>query len=110
MTTRRSYRQIKREALPRVLRVAHWAIIGNYMVNIGYGSYEIFFVLRPEGVRPGMPLGSSAQDVDPDMMAQRRGYAAEVWSSWVGLTTYVALTEVGPRILRSILTESRGDD
>lgn len=93
--------------LPRILRVIHWIILGNYLSNILYAAYQLFFVLKPPGGKAG-PLWGQADDLAPDLMAARRGYAAEAWLSTAGLTTYLALTEYLPRILARPATGEDG--
>lgn len=84
--------------LPRILRIVHWMILGNYLTNILYAAYQLFFVLKPPGGKAG-PLWGQAGDLPADLMSARRGYAAEAWLSTAGLTTYLALTEYLPRLL-----------
>jgi len=91
--------------LPKGLRILHWVIIVNFLINIIYGTYQIFFVLRPEGAGFG-PLGDAAKTMDPNMMMARRLYASEVWITIVGLCLYLALTLYLPRLIAMAKTES----
>ena len=85
--------------LPRFLRVLHWVIIVNFLLNVLYGTAQVFFVLAPEG-SSGLPLFGAARKIDPDLMIARRLYAVEVWISIGALCVYLALTEYLPRLLR----------
>lgn len=83
--------------LSKLWQVAHWAIIVNFALQIAYGSYMVFFVVRPEGVSG--PLGAVANAIPPEMMITRRLYASETWLAIVGLALYIAITEILPRRL-----------
>ncbi|MBW2458589.1 MAG: hypothetical protein JRI68_29085 [Deltaproteobacteria bacterium] len=85
--------------LPRFLRVLHWVIIVNFVVNVIYGAYQVFFVLTPGGGQVG-PLFGAANTIPPELVMLRRAYAAEVWLSIVGVCLYLAITEYLPRLLR----------
>lgn len=84
--------------LPLGLRVLHWVIIGNFVSNLLYGAYQLFFVLKPESGKVG-PLWGAATDVPHDLMMARRAYGTEVWITTGGLAAYVAVTEYLPRLL-----------
>ena len=83
--------------LPLALRVLHWVVIANFVLEIGYASYMVFFVIVPEGVSG--PLGKAALTMPHDMMVTRRLYAIETWIAVAGLAIYLALTEYLPRLL-----------
>lgn len=87
--------------LPVWLRAIHWFIVINFALQIFYGSYMTFFVVRPEGVSG--PLWGAASGLSHEMMMARRLYASETWVAIVGLSLYVAVTEILPRQLRGIL-------
>lgn len=83
------------------LYALHWFIMLNLAVEIFYSTYMIFIVLRPSGVDG--PLWGAAQRLiaeQPDLMMARRAYATEGWIAIVGLSLYVAITEILPRLQR----------
>ncbi len=82
--------------LPLVLRILHWVIIVNFVVNIFYGGYQVFVVLAP-GDAVG-PLFGNATTMSGDLLIARRLYAIEVWISITGLAIYLAITEYLPRL------------
>lgn len=83
--------------LPVFLRVLHVVILANFVLNVLYASYMVFFVLRPAGVSG--PLLGAASSVPIELMVTRRLYANEFWVSCTGLSLYVAVTEMLPRML-----------
>ena len=83
------------------LMALHWGIIINFLVEILYASHMIFNVVAPEG---GGPLLEQAKTFPFEMMMTRRLYAVECWLAIAGLSIYLALTEIGPR-----LRKLRGD-
>jgi hypothetical protein len=84
--------------LPTFLRAIHWLIIVNFALQVVYGGYMVFVVMRPEGVTG--PLWAAAQQIPHDFMMVRRAYAEETWLAIVGLSLYVGVTEILPRRLR----------
>ncbi len=80
----------------RFLMLLHWVIIINFALEIGYGSYMVFFVVG-EG---GGPLMGAAASLDHDVMVTRRLYALETWIAMTGLSIYLAFTEIIPRFKR----------
>ncbi len=76
--------------------IIHWVIIVNFLIEIAYAGYQVFFVVRPEGSGVG-PLGSAASGIDFEMMVTRRLYASEAWIAIAGLAIYLAVTEMLPR-------------
>ena len=84
--------------LPLGLRVLHWLIVGNFVSNLLYGAYQLFFVLKPESGKVG-PLWGAAADVPHDLMMARRAYGTEVWITTGGLAVYLAVSEYLPRLL-----------
>ena len=76
----------------------HAAIILNFAVEIFYASYVLFVVLAPEN--GGGPLWARAAEVDMDLMMRRRLYATEAWIAIAGMSIYLAVTELGPRMWR----------
>lgn len=80
-----------------VLLVIHWAIILNFLFEIAYAGYLVFAVLKPPGVDG--PLFEKALTIPHELMVTRRLYAIEFWIATAGLAIYLALTEIGPRLL-----------
>ena len=74
----------------------HWIIMANFLVEIIYASYMVFVVLRPE--TGGGPLFERALEVPFQQMTTRRLYALECWIAIAGLSIYLAITEIGPRL------------
>jgi len=90
----------KQPATPRslgrwALLAVHGLIIANFAVEIVYASYQVFVVFAPEG---GGPLGARALSMPFETMVTRRLYAAEAWIAIAGLSLYLAVTEIGPRL------------
>jgi len=85
------------QALPPLWRVVHWVIIANFLVEIAYGAYMVFFVVT--GSAPG-PLFGEATQLPFEQMMVRRQYALETWVAIGGLSLYLAITEILPRRLR----------
>ena len=83
------------------LYALHWGLIVNMAIQAFYAGYMVFVVMRPQGVEG--PLWSAAQRLvveQPDLMHARRAYATEAWIAIVGLSLYLAVTEIGPRLKR----------
>ncbi|HZJ75891.1 MAG TPA: hypothetical protein VFD25_04805 [Clostridia bacterium] len=64
-------------------------IITNFLAEIFYGTYQIFFVLLPPDGKKG-PLMSKAKSVSPELMTKRRLFAIETWVAFSGLSVYLA--------------------
>ena len=91
-------RETGRPRWPHVLLLlVHWIIILNFAVEIAYAGYMIFVVVAPEG---GGPLMERAATFPFEQMVTRRLYATECWLAIGGLSIYLALTEIGPRLRR----------
>jgi hypothetical protein len=84
-----------RRPLHPVWKVIHWVIIVNFAVQIAYGAYMVFVVVAPEG---GGPLMDQATTFPFEQMMTRRLYASETWIAIVGLSLYLAITEIAPRL------------
>ena len=80
------------------IRLIHWVIILNLVIQSAYGTYMIFFVVN--NGHSG-PLGSAAASIPFELMVTRRLYASETWIAMVGLSLYIGLTEILPRVLKS---------
>ena len=76
-------------------RVLHGFIIINFLIEIMYGFYMVFFVVG--GSR--WPLMARATETPIEIILKRRLYAIEVWIAVAGLVVYIALTEFLPRKL-----------
>ena len=76
----------------KVWKVIHWVIIINFIIEIGYGFFQVFFV-----VGGGLPLFFGAQTLPYETMVTRRLYAIETWIAIVGLSIYLGITEMYPR-------------
>lgn len=81
--------------LPLGLQIVHWAIILNLVVQVAYGSFQVFYVLQPKGVVG--PMFGHAMEIPFELMMARRMYALESWVAFLGLALYVGLTEILPR-------------
>ncbi len=80
------------------LLALHYFIILNFIVQIFYGAYQVFFVITASGA-PG-PLFSAARNMPFEKLVIRRLYAMETWIALVGLCIYLAITEIAPRLKR----------
>jgi len=80
-----------------LLQLLHWAIIINFMIEIVYANYMIFTVFSPDEAGP---LFDRAKSFPFEMMMTRRLYAVEAWLAIVGLSIYLAITEIRPRMHR----------
>lgn len=76
-------------------RFLHGFIIINFLIEIFYGFYMVFFVVG--GSR--WPLMARATETPIEIILKRRLYAIEVWIAVAGLAVYLALTELLPRKL-----------
>lgn len=73
-------------------RYLHGFIIINFLIEISYGFYMVFFVVG--GSR--WPLMARATETPIEIILKRRLYAIEVWIAVAGLVIYLALTEFIP--------------
>jgi hypothetical protein len=76
-----------------VWRIIHVLIIMNFLVEVLYGVYMVFFVIG--GRR--WPLFAQAAQTPVEVILKRRLYAIETWIAMTGLGVYVAVTEILPR-------------
>lgn len=83
------------------LRVLHWVIIINFIIEIGYGMYMVFFAVG--GSR--WPLMARAVETPIEVILKRRLYGIETWIAIAGLSIYLALTEFLPRIFLALNDE-----
>ena len=84
--------------LPIICRLVHWIIIVNLLIQIAYAGYMVFFVVTP--AESSGPLFAMADSFPFEKMVTRRLYAIECWIAIVGLSIYLGLTEIGPRMRR----------
>ena len=82
---------------PTLWVVIHWVIIVNFLLEIGYAAYQVFYV---HSTGSAGPLWGGAVIVAPEKMLARRLYAIEAWLAIGGLSIYLAITEIGPRFWR----------
>ncbi len=78
-----------------LLQLIHWVIIINFVIEIAYANYMIFSVFSPPEAGP---LFDKAKSFPFEMMMTRRLYAVEAWLAIVGLSIYLAITEIRPRM------------
>lgn len=86
--------------------LVHAVIILNFLVQMGYAAYMVFVVWAPE--QTSGPLWEVARDIPFEHMVTRRLYALEFWLATVGLSIYLALTEIGPRLRRERAAAAAG--
>lgn len=84
--------------LPWPWRLIHAIIIANLIIQVLYGAYMVFFVVVGES---SGPLWGQALEMPFEKMVTRRLYALETWVAIVGLSLYLGLTELLPRLLKS---------
>ena len=75
------------------VRVLHWFIIVNFLTEIVYGFYMVFFVIGGSK----WPLMAKAVETPMEVILKRRLYSLETWIAVAGLAVYLALTEILPR-------------
>ena len=78
------------------MRFLHWFIIGNFVIESGYGLYMIFFAVG--GSR--WPLMGRSIETPIEVILNRRLYAIETWIVIASLATYLAITVFLPTILK----------
>ena len=83
-------------------RIIHWVIIINLGIQVFYGAYMVFAVVTPGTAGP---LWGAALEMPFEQMVTRRLYAAETWIAIVGLSLYLGVTEILPRILKASQTQ-----
>lgn len=79
-----------------ILLIIHWAIIINFVLQILNGAYQISFVYTAKGHT--WPLLGASSELDYETMMIRRAYALETWVAITGLSIYLAITELVPRM------------
>jgi hypothetical protein len=78
------------------LKALHAFIIINFLAQIVYGFYMVFYAVGGEQ----FPLFRRAIETPIEVILKRRLYAVETWLAIVGLCIYLALTEILPYKLR----------
>jgi hypothetical protein len=73
-------------------RTVHRIIIVNFLLEIMYGFYMVFFAVG--GV--DYPLFRKATETPIEIILKRRLYGIETWIAIVGLSLYLAVTEISP--------------
>ncbi len=73
-------------------KILHWFLIVNFLVEIFYSAYQLFFV-----VGGGGPLFNRAREISFELLVKRRLYAIEALIALAGLSIYLAITESLPR-------------
>ena len=73
-------------------RTVHRIIIVNFVLEIMYGFYMVFFAVG--GV--DYPLFRKATETPIEIILKRRLYGIETWIAIVGLSLYLAVTEISP--------------
>ena len=79
-------------------RVLHRAFIAIFVAQMVYGYYMVFFV----GGNP-LPLFGQATEMGAEDLVLRRLYSIETWLAIGGLALYLALTEILPRRIATLL-------
>lgn len=77
----------------KIWKFIHRLIIFNFLVEIVYSFYMVFFVIG--GGK--WPLMRRAMETPLEIILKRRLYAIEAWVAVAGLCVYIALTELLPR-------------
>lgn len=81
--------------MKRIWKFIHRLIIVNFLVEIVYSFYMVFFVIG--GGK--WPLMHKAVETPLEVILKRRLYAIEAWIAIGGLCVYLAVTELLPRKL-----------
>lgn len=89
---------------PAWLRVLQVAILLHFAMEVLYAGYETMIVLRPPEAGFG-PLGAAAITMSDSLFLKRRLYAIEHWIAFSGMSLFLAVTEVLPRLLRRRVLE-----
>ncbi len=78
-------------------KILHGLIIVNFLIEILYGSYMVFFVIGNHR----WPLFGKAVETPLEVILKRRLYSLETWVALGALCIYLAITEIGPRLKRA---------
>jgi hypothetical protein len=77
-----------------LLKIIHVVLILNFVIEILYSGYMVFFIV---GGRK-WPLFKQATETPIEVILKRRLYAVETWLAIVGLSIYLAITEILPKL------------
>jgi len=80
------------ERMSKRRRILHRFIILNFLAEIFYGFYMVFFVVGGSK----WPLMARAVDTPMNVILKRRLYALESWVAIAGLSIYLGITEIMP--------------
>ncbi len=79
-----------------IVLIIHWFIIINFILQILNGAYQVSFVYTVKG--HSFPLLGASSELSYENMMIRRAYAIETWIAITGLSIYLAITEINPRL------------
>jgi len=83
----------------------HRLIIFNFLVEIGYSIFMVFFVIGGGN----WPLLRRAVETPVEVILKRRLYALEAWIAIGALCLYLAVTEILPQQLGKQSARRRGE-
>ncbi|MFL7812482.1 MAG: hypothetical protein ACK2TT_04225 [Anaerolineales bacterium] len=86
----------------KIWKVIHHLIILNFLVEIMYSFYMVFYVIGG----PHWPLLRKAAQEPIEIILKRRLYAIEAWVAIGALCIYAALTIYLPQLLRELNQKS----
>lgn len=86
-----------------IWKIIHAIILLNFIIEIGYCTFMVFFVLN---AGTSGPLFETVLTIDMDLFLKRRLYAIETWIAIGGLALYVAITELYPRFKRDMINQA----
>ena len=93
--------------MKRIWRYIHTLIIINFIIEILYSFYMVFFVIG--GGK--WPLLRKAVETPLEVILKRRLYAIEAWIAVGGLCVYLAITELLPqKMTLTRMVKSHVDD
>jgi len=87
-------------------RILHWFIIMNFLLEIIYGFYMVFFGIGGSH----RPLFFQAIELPADVFLRRRLFAIETWIGIAGLSIYLGITEILPKRFRELKRKSSGNE
>lgn len=79
--------------MKKTWRIIHWLVIINFVLQIFYGFYMVFFAIG--GGK--WPLFAKAVNTPLEVILKRRLYSVETWVAIAGLAVYLAITEILPK-------------
>lgn len=87
--------------MKKIWKFIHRLIILNFLVEIVYSTYMVFYVIG--GGK--WPLFMKAVETPLEVITKRRLYAIETWLAIGGLCIYLAITEILPRRMPVVLKQ-----